>query len=96
MKSSILRLVTLAFVIFPSLTFASKKEVALITEKPQQKYIVVSPLSAEGKDLEKIYKKIQSRASDLKADAVIEWKCTQHVSGTTFHNCSGFAVKWVN
>lgn len=95
-KEILIRIATLFLALIPGLVLADAKDVALITEKPQQKYIVISPLSAEGKQMEKIFRKIQKRAKSLKADAVIEWNCTQRVSGVTFHNCSGLAVKWVN
>jgi hypothetical protein len=85
-----------ALQIMPIHSLADSKEVSLITEPPTQKYTVISPLSEEGKSMEKIYKKIKERAKDLNADAIIDWKCTQHVSGVTFHNCSGLAIKWVN
>jgi hypothetical protein len=84
----------------------TEEEVAIevLTEKPDKPYKILSPLSADKDSVDEAFKRLQQKAIDLKADAIMNLEC--HAGNKTRSGllnlkttgassvCQGMAIKW--
>lgn len=79
-------------------------EIEVLTEKPDKPYKILSPLSADKDSVDEAFKRLQEKASELKADAIMSLEC--HAGNKTRTGllklktagsssvCQGMAIKW--